>query len=176
MKLVPQFVGCQSGVFERPWPKPLYILITSKRSRSRTHLLEILGVCIWRRWRIEILVFTGENFYDREKADRLTPWQLRFLLVKFRRATGCYLFSCRCFSMVRGPGYREMVIDKLRHEFWIGCEETIAFMYLGVNIQLLDETVFLSQKGFRGEDCPPWEISFGHTTCRLKIENAPFGR
>ena len=39
-----------------------------------------------------------------------------------------------------------MVIDKLRHEFWLGSEETNEFMYLDVNIRLLDKTVFLSQK------------------------------
>ena len=41
-----------------------------------------------------------------------------------------------------------MVIDKLRHEFRIGSEETNAFMYLGVNIRLFNKTVYLSQKDF----------------------------
>ena len=82
-KLEPQFVTCQSGGFARPFSQPWYIPKTSKASRSTTHLVEAWEVCIWLRWRIEILVFTGEDLYDRERADRLTPWQLPCLPVKF---------------------------------------------------------------------------------------------
>ena len=57
------------------------------------------------------------------------------------------------------PGSEKIIIEKLRHEFRIGSEETNAFMCLGVIFRLLDKTVFRSQNNFK-EKIVPLENSF----------------
>ena len=92
------------------------------------------------------MVFTGEDFYDRERLTVSRHDSCVFFLRNSEELLGvncCYIDG---FLRSGVPVFEKSVIDKLRHEFRIGSEETNAFMYLGVNIRLLDETVSLSQK------------------------------
>ena len=119
------------------------IFLKPAEEAGQQHTLWKLEKCVYglddasRFWYLRVKTFMIEKGLTVSRHDSCV-----FFLRNSKELLGIICCHVDDFLWSGVPVFEKMVIDKLRHEFRIGSEETSAFMYLGVNIRLLDKTVF----------------------------------